>query len=150
MQCIIMEKHSNQIITHDETKKRARDSQIVRAKENFKLSHGGSSIRFDMLPFTQAPSISSQHFEVRKATRIGNRYNQVPHLSQDSPWESNKITKKKNITNTSQEVSPFPSGDPKAAMNRRQKMIHRRSTALKSIGERNLYLGSLHIKDRII
>ena len=28
---------------HDETKKRAHDSQIVRAKENFKLSHGGSS-----------------------------------------------------------------------------------------------------------
>ena len=43
MQCIIMEKHSNQINHHDETKKRAHDSQIVRAKENLKLSHGGSS-----------------------------------------------------------------------------------------------------------
>ena len=30
---------------HDETKKRAYDSQIVRAKENLKLSHGGSSYR---------------------------------------------------------------------------------------------------------
>ena len=30
---------------HDETKKRANDSQIVRAKENLKLSHGGSSHR---------------------------------------------------------------------------------------------------------
>ena len=38
-------KHSNQINTHDETKKRAHDSQIVRAKENLKLSHGGSSYR---------------------------------------------------------------------------------------------------------
>ena len=28
-----------------ETKKRAHDSQIVRAKENLKLSHGGSSYR---------------------------------------------------------------------------------------------------------
>ena len=28
---------------HDETKKMAHDSQIVRAKENLKLSHGGSS-----------------------------------------------------------------------------------------------------------
>ena len=33
MQCIIMEKHSNQINTHDKTKKKACDSQIVRAKE---------------------------------------------------------------------------------------------------------------------
>ena len=36
---------NNQInLTHDdETKKRAYDSQIVRAKENLKLSHGGPS-----------------------------------------------------------------------------------------------------------
>ena len=45
MQCIIMEKHSNQITHHDETKKRAHNSQIDRAKENLKLSHGGSSYR---------------------------------------------------------------------------------------------------------
>ena len=33
-------------LTHyDETKKRAHDSQIVRAKENLKLSHGGFSYR---------------------------------------------------------------------------------------------------------
>ena len=33
-------------LTHSvETKKRAHDSQIVRAKENLKLSHGGSSYR---------------------------------------------------------------------------------------------------------
>ena len=30
---------------HNETKKRAKDSQIVRAKENLKLSHGGPSQR---------------------------------------------------------------------------------------------------------
>ena len=30
---------------HDETKKRAHDSQIVRAKEYLKLSHGGSSYK---------------------------------------------------------------------------------------------------------
>ena len=45
MQCIIIEKHSNQITHHDETKKLAHDSQIVRAKENLKMSHGGSSYR---------------------------------------------------------------------------------------------------------
>ena len=43
MQCIIMEKYSIKLTQYDETKKRAHDSQIVRAKENLKLSHGGSS-----------------------------------------------------------------------------------------------------------
>ena len=40
--------HGNTLIKltlHDETNKRAHDSQIVRAKENLKLSHGGSSYR---------------------------------------------------------------------------------------------------------
>ena len=41
MQCIIMENTLIKLTLHDETKKRAHDSQIVRAKENLKLSHGG-------------------------------------------------------------------------------------------------------------
>ena len=45
MQCIIMEKYSNQITHHDETKKRADNSQIVTAKENLKLSHSGPRYR---------------------------------------------------------------------------------------------------------
>ena len=67
MQCITMEKHSNQhsnqLTLHDETKKRAHDSQIIRAKENLKSSHGGSSYRcwfltfnplkYDPLPFSR-------------------------------------------------------------------------------------------------
>ena len=56
-------------------------------------------------------------FKVRKTARIRNQYNQVPHLSEDTKWESYIITIK--ITNKSQEVSPFPSGDHKAAINRR-------------------------------
>ena len=77
--------------------------------------------------------------KVRKTAKIRKRYNQVPHLTQDTTWESNKNTI--NITNKSQEASPFPAGDHKAAMNRRAKtckiqdtktqMIHKRSTALK-------------------
>ena len=46
MQCIIMENTLIKLTLHDETKKRAHDSQIVRAKENLKLSHGGSSYRY--------------------------------------------------------------------------------------------------------
>ena len=58
--------------------------------------------------------------KVRKTAKIKNRYNQVPHLTQDTTWESNKTTI--NITNKSQEVSPFSAGDHKAAMNRRKSM----------------------------
>ena len=39
-------------------------------------------------------------------------------------WESNKTTI--NITNKSQKVSPFTSGDHKAAMNRRKSMTNTR------------------------
>ena len=46
------------------------------------------------------------NLKVRKIAMISNRYNQVPHLSQDTKWECNKITI--NITNKIQEVSPFP------------------------------------------
>ena len=59
-----------------------------------------------------------------ETARIRNRYNQVPHRSQDTKWESSKIII--NMTNKSQEVSPFPSGDHKAAMNRRESMINTR------------------------
>ena len=44
--------------------------------------------------------------KVRKTARVRNRYKQVPDMSQDTKWESNKITI--NNTNKSQEVSPFP------------------------------------------
>ena len=46
MQCIIIENTLIKFTLHDETKKRAHESQIVRAKENLKLSHGGSSYRY--------------------------------------------------------------------------------------------------------
>ena len=62
--------------------------------------------------------------KVRKTAKIGSRYNQVPHLSQDTKWASNTITI--NITNMSQEVSPFLSGDHKVAMNRRESMTNTR------------------------
>ena len=60
------------------------------------------------------------YFTVIKTARIRNRYNKAPHLSQIIKWESNKITI--NITNKIKAVSPFPKGDHKAAMNRRESM----------------------------
>ena len=50
--------------------------------------------------------------KVRKRAKIRNRYNQVPHLTQDT---NGKVTTSQlDITNESQEVSPFPAGDHKA------------------------------------
>ena len=40
-----MENTLIKLLHHDETKKMAHDSQTVRAKENLKLSNGGSSYR---------------------------------------------------------------------------------------------------------
>ena len=65
------------------------------------------------------------YYKVRKTAKIRKRYNQVSHLSQDTTWESNKNTI--NITNKSQEVSTFPAGGHKAAMNRRKSMRNTRS-----------------------
>ena len=56
--------------------------------------------------------------KVRQGTKIRNRYNQVPHLTQDTTWESDKSTK--NITNVGEEDSPFPAGDHKAAIRDKQ------------------------------
>ena len=49
---------------------------------------------------------------VRKRAEIRNRYNQAPHLTQDT--KRKVTTSQLDITNESQEVSPFPAGDHKA------------------------------------
>ena len=55
--------------------------------------------------------------EVSKGAKIRNRYNQVPHLTQDT--NGKVINLHSDTTNESQEVSPFPAGDHKAHINRR-------------------------------
>ena len=62
--------------------------------------------------------------KVRKMAKIRKRYNQVPHLTQETTWESYNSTIK--ITNKSQEVSPFPADDHRAVMNRRESMSNTR------------------------
>ena len=56
--------------------------------------------------------------------KIRKQYNKVPHLTRDTTWEINKNTI--NIINKSQEVSPFPAGDHKAAVNRQESMRNTR------------------------
>ena len=60
--------------------------------------------------------------KVSKGANIRNRYNQVPHLNQDTYW---KVTHSQlDTTNESEEVSPFAAGDHTAHINRR---AHRHS-----------------------
>ena len=72
--------------------------------------------------------------EVSKGAKIRNRYNQVPHLTQDT---NGKVTNSQlDTTNKSQEVSPLPAGDHKAHINRgaqrhskhKTEQKHKRST----------------------
>ena len=55
--------------------------------------------------------------EVSKGAKIINRYNQVPHLTQDTNGKVKNY--QLDTTNKSQEVIPFPAGDHKAHINRR-------------------------------
>ena len=75
---------------------------------------------------TSITLINFHFFKVRKAAKIRKRYNQVPHLTQDTTWESKKNAI--NITNKSKEVIPFPSGDHKAGISRRESMRTTRHT----------------------
>ena len=62
--------------------------------------------------------------KVRKAANIRYQYNLVPHLTQDTTWENDKNT----IKHHKQEPRghPFPAGDHKAAINRREGMTNTR------------------------
>ena len=51
--------------------------------------------------------------KVRKRAKIRNRYNQAPHLTQDT--NAKVTTSQLDITNESQEASPFPAGDHKVS-----------------------------------
>ena len=55
--------------------------------------------------------------KVRKRAKISNRYNEAPHLTQDT--KGKVTTSQLDITKDRQEDSPFPAGDHKASTNRR-------------------------------
>ena len=56
--------------------------------------------------------------KVSKGAKIMNRYNQVPHLTQNT---NGKVTNSQlDTTNESHEVGPFTAGDPNAHINRRK------------------------------
>ena len=103
------------------------DSYIVNGNSHFKIvgkiycMHQKQNWNCNILLFI---CLLCMVLKVRKAAKIGNRYNQVPHLTEDTTWESYKT--QLNITNKSKEVSPFPAGNHKAAMNRTKSMKNTR------------------------
>ena len=69
------------------------------------------------------------HIKVSKGAKIRNRYNQVPHVTQDT---NGKVTNSQlDTTNQSQEVSSFPAGDHKAHTNRRAQRHSKHKTEQK-------------------
>ena len=69
------------------------------------------------------------YIKVSKGAKIRNRYNQVPHLTQDT---NGKVTNSQlDTTNWSQEASPFPAGDHKAHINRRVQRHRKHKTEKK-------------------
>ena len=73
-------------------------------------------IRMLMPTFKTYPTRTVYAYRIneRKKAKIRNQYNQVPHLTQDTVWKSDKISRKHHIQE-SQEVKSFPAGDQKAA-----------------------------------
>ena len=66
--------------------------------------------------------------KVRKRAKIRNRYNQAPHLTQDT--DGQVTTSQLEITNGYQEVSLFPVGDNKASINRRAQIDNKNKTEI--------------------
>ena len=98
---------------------------IINGKE-YKLSQYADDTQF-ILDGTVTETI----FEESKVAKIRNRYNQVPHLTQDT---NGKVSNSQlDTTNERQEVSPFPAGDHKAHINRRSQMHSKHKTEKKTI-----------------
>ena len=82
-------------------------------------------------------NLQSLNIKVSKGAKIRNRYNQVPHLTQDTNGKVTNLTV--DTTNESQEVSPFPAGDHKAHINRhaqrhsKQKTEQKHKRAIKDV-----------------
>ena len=67
--------------------------------------------------------------KVRQRAKIRNRYNQAPHLIQNT---NGKVTSSQiDITNESKEARPFPAEDHKASVNRRTRKHNKNKTEIK-------------------
>ena len=89
-------------------------------KSSEKEQSTGHFQRFFFVPSTLNLIFSRKSTDKKiwpKGAKIRDRYNQVPHLTQDT---NGKVTKAQlYTTNESQEVNPSPAGDHKAQINKR-------------------------------
>ena len=79
---------------------------VARTKKGHRKKHHAQKT---VLPVT------SYLVKISKGAKIRNRYNQVPHLTQDT--NGKVINLQLDTTNEGQEVSPFPAVDHKAHIN---------------------------------
>ena len=86
-------------------------------------------------------------FKVSKGAKIRNRYNQVPHLTQDT--NGTVTNSQSDTTNESQEVSPFPAGDHKAHINRRAQRHSKHKTEQKHKRQQNRVLEPIRISNSL-
>ena len=70
--------------------------------------------------------VTRKHGKVRKGTKIRNRYNQAPQLTQGT--NAKVAISQLDITIESQEVSPFPAADHNASINRRARKHSKNKT----------------------
>ena len=89
-------------------------------KSQVYFSFISKDLKHEMCLSKRGCDYSESHLDilkVRKGANIRNRYNQVPHLTQNA---KGKVTNsQQDTTNKSQDASPFPAGDHKAHINRR-------------------------------
>ena len=72
-----------------------------------------------------------KRIKVRRRAKIRNRYNQAPHMTQDT---NGKVTTSQlDITNESQKVSPFQAGDHKASINKHTQKHNKNKTEITKI-----------------
>ena len=95
----------------------------VQIENLFASSFGAFIMASTLLILDTDEQVLWQILKVRKKAKIRNQNNQAPHLTQETTWESDKNTIKHHIQE-SQEVSPFPAGDHKAEMNRKESMTN--------------------------
>ena len=73
---------------------------------------GVSILRKELILFDYLDTLMNNlQIKVRKGAKIRNRYNQVPHLTQDTNW---KVTNSQLDTTNESQDRPFPAGDHKA------------------------------------
>ena len=90
-----------------------------------------SQFYFIIFVLKQHPAFIRILLKVSKGAKIKNRYNQVPHLTQDTNW---KVTNSPlDITNESHEVNHFSAGDLKAHINRGDQRHSKHKTGKKNI-----------------